>query len=288
MVDVVLDTLLDTLKLLPFLFLTYLAMEYVEHKAGDSMKKLILKSGKAGPAVGAVLGVVPQCGFSAAASSLYSGRILNLGTLLAVYLSTSDEMLPLMISHRANIGIIVKVLLLKVLIGLVAGYGLERLFGKRVHMHAIHRDDLQIKRLCEIDQCNCETNNNIAWSALKHTLEIALYILALSFLINLVVHFVGVERLTGTVINMPVIGELIAGVVGLIPNCAASIAITELFLEGAIGIGPLMAGLLVGAGVGLLVLFRVNDDMKENLKILGMLYVTGVVAGIVIHFIPFL
>lgn len=286
MVDVILDTLLDTAKLLPFLFLTYLAMEYVEHRAGDTMKKVILKSGKAGPAVGAALGVIPQCGFSAAASSLYSGRILNLGTLLAVYLSTSDEMLPIMISHRAPLGTILKILFLKIGIGLIAGYGLEALFGKRVHMHAIHRDDLQIKRLCETDQCNCEQNNNIFISALKHTLEIAAYILVLSFVINLVIHFIGVDRLTGTIINMPVIGEIIAGVVGLIPNCAASIAITELYLQGAIGMGPLMAGLLVGAGVGLLVLFRVNDDMKEDLKILSMLYVTGVVAGMVIHFIP--
>ena len=124
------------------------------------------------------------------------------------------------------------------------------------------------------------------WSALTHTLEIAVYILIFSFIIHLLVEFVGIERLSGTALNMPVIGELLAGLIGLIPNCAASVAITQLYLEGAIGLGSLMAGLLVGAGVGLLVLFRVNHDRKENLKIVAILYVTGVVAGMLVSLLP--
>ena len=124
------------------------------------------------------------------------------------------------------------------------------------------------------------------WSALTHTLEIAVYILIFSFIIHLLVEFVGIERLSGTAMNMPVIGELLAGLIGLIPNCAASVAITQLYLEGAIGLGSLMAGLLVGAGVGLLVLFRVNHDRKENLKIVAILYVTGVVAGMLVSLLP--
>lgn len=285
MIDVILDTLIDSAKLIPFLFLTYLAMEYVEHKAADSMKRMILKAGKTGPALGAILGIIPQCGFSAAASSLYAGRIITIGTLLSIYLSTSDEMLPLMISQKVEAVVIFKILLIKVIVAMAAGFLLEALFGKKLHIHAKHRDDIQIARLCENDKCNCE-EKNIFWSALMHTLEITVYILIFSFVINLIVEFVGIERLTGTILNMPVIGEIIAGIVGLIPNCAASVAITQLYLEGAIGLGSLMAGLLVGAGVGLLVLFRVNDDRRENLKIVALLYCTGVIAGIIIGFLP--
>ena len=284
-IDLCIDTIVDSAKLIPFLFLTYLAMDYVEHKAADSMKRMILRAGKSGPALGSILGIIPQCGFSAAATSLYAGRIITIGTLLAIYLSTSDEMLPIMISEQVDAVTIGKILFIKVIVALLAGFLIDSLFGAKLHIHAKHREDIRIARLCEDDRCQCE-EKSIVWSALTHTLEIAVYILIFSFIIHLLVEFVGIERLSGTALNMPVIGELLAGLIGLIPNCAASVAITQLYLEGAIGLGSLMAGLLVGAGVGLLVLFRVNHDRKENLKIVAILYVTGVVAGMLVSLLP--
>ncbi|MGN0167040.1 MAG: putative manganese transporter [Acetatifactor sp.] len=278
MADIILDALLDTAKLIPFLFLTYLAMEYLEHKTGDSSKKLIQKAGKFGPVIGGVLGIVPQCGFSAAASNLYAGRVITLGTLLAIYLSTSDEMLPILISEQVAAGTILKILLVKACTGIVAGLIIDfvlRRKGVEEHEH--------IHDICEHEHCHCE--KGILRSAISHTLQIALFILIVSFALNLILHFAGEDALANLVLNKPVLGPVLAGIVGLIPNCAGSVVITQLYLEGAMGIGAAMAGLLTGTGVGLLVLLRVNHNRRENLKILGLLYTIGVLTGIVLGFI---
>lgn len=278
MADIILDALLDTAKLIPFLFLTYLAMEYLEHKTGDGSKKLIQKAGRFGPVIGGVLGIVPQCGFSAAASNLYAGRVITLGTLLAIYLSTSDEMLPILISEQVAAGTILKILLVKACTGIVAGLIIDfvlRRKGVEEHEH--------IHDICEHEHCHCE--KGILRSAISHTLQIALFILIVSFALNLILHFAGEDALANLVLNKPVLGPVLAGIVGLIPNCAGSVVITQLYLEGAMGIGAAMAGLLAGTGVGLLVLLRVNHNRRENLKILGLLYTIGVLTGIVLGFI---
>lgn len=278
MVDVILDTLLDVVKLLPFLFLTYIVMEYLEHKTGDKTAALVKKAGKFGPVIGGVLGIVPQCGFSAAASNLYAGRVITLGTLMAIYLSTSDEMLPILISEQAPIGTILKILLGKAAIGIAAGLVIDLLLrGKNKNEHE------HIHDMCEQEHCHCE--KGIVRSALSHTLQISLFILVITFALNLILFFVGEDALAGLIQNRRFLGPLLAGLVGLIPNCAGSVVITQLYLEKIIGIGAAFAGLLTGSGVGLLVLFRVNHDRKENLKILGLLYVIGVVAGIVMEFL---
>lgn len=276
MIDVILDTLLDVVKLLPFLFLTYLAMEYLEHKTGDKAELLVKKAGRFGPVIGGVLGIVPQCGFSAAASNLYAGRVISLGTLMAIYLSTSDEMLPILISEQVSFWLIVKILLAKAVIGMVAGLIIDFLLRKKGLEQHEHIHDI-----CEHEHCHCE--KGIFRSALSHTAQITFFILLITFALNLILYFVGEDALANLILSKPVVGPLLASLVGLIPNCAGSVVITQLYLEKVIGIGSAMAGLLTGSGVGLLVLFRVNHNRKENLRILGLLYGIGVLAGIVIE-----
>ena len=277
MLDVILDAVIDTVKLIPFLFLTYLAMEYLEHKTGSKAQRLVQRAGRFGPVIGGLLGVVPQCGFSAAASGLYTGRVITLGRLFAIYLSTSDEMLPILISEQAPIGLIGKILFAKAAIGIFAGMLIDfvlRKKGVEEHEH--------IHEICEHDHCHCEEGAGVFRSALTHTLQISIFILVVTFGLNLILHFVGEDALANLVLNRRILGPALAGLIGLIPNCAGSVAITQLYLEGAMSIGSAMAGLLTGSGVGLLILFRMNPDKKENLKILALLYGIGVLAGILI------
>ncbi len=278
MLEVVADTFLDGIRLVPFLFLAYLVMEYLEHRTGEGVKRLMGWAGRqgrihAGPVIGGLLGAVPQCGFSAAASNLYAGRVITLGTLMAVYLSTSDEMLPILISERAPVRMILTVLGAKAVIGMAAGLIIDCVAGRRGT-----EDGRGIHDICRQEHCHCE--RGIFRSALSHTLRIAFFILLVTFLLNLVLHFAGEDVLANLILNRPVLGPALAGLVGLIPNCAGSVAITQLYLEGAMGAGAALAGLLAGSGVGLLVLFRVNLNRKENLRILGLLYGIGVIVGI--------
>lgn len=268
------DSLIDSVRLLPFLFLTYLVMEYLEHKAGGKMQAAIRGAGKGGPLIGAVLGIFPQCGFSAAAANLYAGGVITTGTLMAVFLSTSDEMLPIMISENAGVRLIVRVLAVKVIVAVAAGLAIDRVFRRS-------GKELQIGHLCEQHHCHCE--NGIWRSALHHTAEIFAYILAISFALNLLIAGVGENALGSLILDRPVAGTLLAGLVGLIPNCAASVVITQLYLDGVLGAGAMIAGLLSGTGVGLLVLLRVNDDRRENLRLTSLLYLIGVAAGIAVE-----
>ncbi|RZT00405.1 putative manganese transporter [Cuneatibacter caecimuris] len=276
MLHIIEETLLDSIKLIPFLFLTYLAMEYLEHKTSEKTEKMIKKAGKWGPLIGGTLGAVPQCGFSAAASNLYAGRVITLGTLISIYLSTSDEMLPILISEQAGLGLIGKILLLKIAIGMAAGFLIDLLITRKHIEEHYHIHDI-----CEKEHCHCE--KGIFRSAVRHTLQITLFIMAVTFALNLVLSFGGEEALASVLLNRPVLGPVIAGAVGLIPNCAASVVITQLYLEGAMSFGTMMAGLLSGAGIGVLVLFRVNRNKKENIKIIALLYAIGVLGGIVLR-----
>lgn len=283
MLDIITDTLSDSIKLLPFLFLTYLAMEYLEHRAGSRMQHTIQRSGKWGPVIGSVLGAFPQCGLSAAASNLYAGRIITRGTLLSIYLSTSDEMLPVLISENAGIDLILKILGVKIVIGMTAGLLIDYVIARSRRGDG---EELQIEHMCEQHHCHCE--NGIVKSALHHTVEIFLYLLLISFILNTVIAVIGEDFLADLVLNRPVIGELVAGAVGMIPNCAASVVITQLYLKGILRAGAMMSGLLSGAGVGILVLLRVNDRRKENAVIIGLLYASGVLAGLLVELLGIL
>lgn len=280
MYDIILDTLMDGIRLLPFLFVTYLVMEYIEHKMSAGARRVVQTSGKFGPLIGSIAGIFPQCGFSAAAASLYAGRVITRGTLIAIFLSTSDEMLPVFISRQVPVRVILSVLGMKVVIGMAAGFLVDLLFSV---VKKQPEQEMDIHHMCEHDHCHCE--DGILKSALVHTAQIFFFIILVSFILNLVIDGVGEESLTEIILNQPLIGSLLSGAVGLIPNCAASVVITQLYLDGAMSLGAMMSELLVGAGVGLIVLFRTNDSLKENLTMTGILYVIGVVAGIGIDFL---
>lgn len=271
-------SVMDSVKLLPFLFLTYLLMEFLEHHAGNTMQKRIGAAGRFGPVWGGLLGVVPQCGFSAAASSLYAGRVITVGTLLAIYLSTSDEMLPILISRAVPAVTIAKILGTKVLLAVASGFVAEffyvKIFGRK-------EKEMDIHVVCEEEKCHCE--DGIFVSALKHTLRIFFYIFLISVVLNGAVEIIGEETLAGAFTAVPVVGEAVAALIGLIPNCASSVVITELYLDGIIGAGAMMSGLLVNAGVGLPVLLRLNRNAKQNAGIIAVLYGLGVFWGVIIE-----
>ena len=280
MLEIIEDTLIDSIKLIPFLFITYLIMEYIEHKTKDKTKEAIKKSGKFGPLIGGLLGIVPQCGFSVSATNLYAARVITLGTLIAVYLSTSDEMLPIFISEAVPVTTILKILGVKLLIGVVAGFIIDfviRLVNKG------KQEEEKIIDLCEKEHCHCE--NGIVKSALKHTINIFIFILLFTFILNIIIYLIGEETIAGFLTNQPILGPVIAGIIGLIPNCASSVLLTQMYLENVISAATMISGLLVGAGVGLAVLFKTNKGIKQNLKITALLYVIGVVSGILIELI---
>ena len=273
--DILTDAIIDTAKLIPFLFFTYLIMEYLENRAGERTVDMLLNAGKKGPVIGGLLGAFPQCGFSAAAAGLYSGGVITAGTLLAVFLSTSDEMLPILISERAQAETIFLILGAKIAVGVTAGIVVDMasfILGKG------RQNGLRIHEMCERDHCHCE-EGSIFRSAVIHCVEIVIFIFLVSFFLNIVVAWVGMEELVGTVSRYPLLSIFVSGLVGLIPNCAASVSITKLYLEGVLSVGCMFAGLLSCAGIGLLVLFRTNRDWRRNVRILVTLYAVSVAGG---------
>lgn len=278
MLEVIEDALIDSVKLLPFLFITYLIMEYIEHKTSNKAKEAIKKSGKFGPIIGSILGIFPQCGFSVSATNFYAARVITLGTLIAVYLSTSDEMLPIFISEAVPVSTILKILAVKLVIGMLAGLLIDAVLRLRKKS-----EEEKIIDLCEKEHCHCE--HGIVKSALKHTINIFIFIVIITLIINIAIYFIGEEKIAELIKINPIFGPLIAGIIGLIPNCASSVILTQLYLEKIISAATMISGLLVGAGVGLAVLFKTNKGIKENLKIVILLYLIGVISGIIIQII---
>lgn len=285
MFDLFLDSLLDGLKdgawSLPVLFVAYLLMELLERSQKLNEEILHGYSHRAGPLLGGLLGVAPQCGISGAAATLFSTGSVTVGTMLAVFFATSDEMLPIMLSSVADgdirLSSILLIVLGKAALGVALGYLADLLLTKYI------RSQKNIHGFCEREHCACdEEEGNVFVSALKHTLKIAVMLIAVNVVLNFVLGMIGVERLSGSVLNRPVIGEILLALVGLIPNCSVSVVITESYLSGLIGLGGLFAGLLSNAGIGLLVLFRTNKNLKENLVITSTLYGLSAAAGIVI------
>lgn len=272
MIDIIIDTLIDALKLLPFLFLTFLFIEFLEHKINN---KKIIANTKTGPFVGSLLGSIPQCGFSVSATNLYSMRIISLGTLISIYLSTSDEMLPILLSNGTNISFILKIILIKVLIGMIAGFIIDLFLRKN--------EKPIIKDFCEEHHCHCE--KGILVSSLKHTLSVLIFIIIISFILNIMLSYLGEDILAKIFMKQKLTGPFVASLIGLIPNCAASVLLTELFLNTSITYGSMIAGLLTGSGVALLTLFKVNKNIKENIKIVLLIYFIGSISGIIIDII---
>ena len=303
--DVALDTGVDALKIFPFLLVTYILMEYLEHHTGEKTIKWLEQAGPFGPVLGAVLGVIPQCGFSAAASNLYAARVISTGSLIAVYLSTSDEMLPLLISTQAPPITIARILFAKAMIGLAAGIVIDlvsRKFKKNEkadeklsaveHKEAEtagekgheehHKHGHHIHEMCEREHCDCE-KDGIFVSALKHSMRIILFVIIISFLMNAFMAYIGIQGIKYVTIGQSYGVILLASLFGLIPNCGVSVALTQLYMGGVIGEGAVMAGLLVGAGVGLLVLMRVNRPFKDTARIITLLWLIGLASGCIIR-----
>ena len=277
MKEVILDTIIDSLKLIPFLLVAFIIIELLEHKLNNKTKSIITKSKKVGPIIGSLLGVIPQCGFSVMATNLYITRIITLGTLISIYLSTSDEMLIIMISEKVQISLILKILLIKIFFGIVYGLIIDKIINKK------KKDKETNYELCDEEHCDC--NHSILLSAIKHTLHITLFIFIITLIINTIFTQLGDNYLSKILLNNSILSPFITSLIGLIPNCAASVILTELYLNSTISLGALIGGLLTSSGSSLLVLIKNNKNKKENLSIILLLYTLGVLSGIIIELI---
>lgn len=276
--------LIDSLIGLPILFLAYLLMELLERSRRLDEELLHSYSRKAGPAIGGILGVIPQCGISGAAATLFSTGSISLGTMLAVFFATSDEMLPILIANigsrssavTVSAGLIAGIAAAKAGAGIVLGYLADALFGKAF------RRGKDIHSFCEREHCDCDDEGSVWLSALRHTFRIFIMLLAVNFLLDLLLELVGIDSLSGSLLSKPVIGEVLLALIGLIPNCSISVIMTEAYLFNIIDMGGLFAGLLSNAGIGLLVLFRTNRSLKENIAVMVLLFIFGSLSGMLI------
>ena len=278
MIDCIIDGVIDTIKLLPYLLITFLILEILEHKLNNKTENILTKSKKVGPLLGGILGAVPQCGFSTMASNLYASKIITTGTLIAIFLSTSDEMLPIMLSEHESITVLLSIVLFKVIVGIIIGFIVD-ILDKNKEINT----NKEIHKTCEHDHCHCE--DGIIKSTLIHTLKIAFFILIVNIVLNIVIETLGEETLSKFLLNKNIFTYFIASLIGLIPNCASSVIMTELYLEKVITIGTLLSGLLTGSGLGILMLFKENNNKKENITILGIIYTVGVLVGLIVDII---
>lgn len=272
--DILADTLIDNLKLFPFLLVTYLFLEYMEAKMSERTAAWVKKAGAGGPFIGGLCGALPQCGFAAAASNLYAARVISIGTLMAIYLSTSDETLPILFSSGASYVLMGKIIGYKFCCGVVCGYVIDYIW-RRKHT----QPNVNIEQLCENEHCHCDGEEGIWRPALVHATRITLFIFAITLLLNILFAYVQIKAWRDC-LQIPVLSEILSGLFGLLPNCSASVVLTQLYLENCINLSTLFSGSLVNGGVGLLILFRVNRNLKENLAILVLLYVCGVGGGL--------
>ena len=274
-----LHTLLDTAKMLPFLFGVYLLIEYLEHKASEKMEKAVAKLGTFGPVGGAVLGCIPQCGFSVAVSNLYAGRLVSIGTLLAVFIATSDEAIPILLANPQKAGDILKLILAKIIIALLFGFVADFLV-KLLKKWGKFKDEPN--DLCE--NCGCE-EKGILHSAIIHTLQIFAFLFAVSFVFGLVIELLGEETINSLLMSGSVFQPFLSALIGLVPNCAPSVILTELYISGSLSFGSVIAGLSTGAGLGLVVLYKTNKNLKQNIIITASLYLAGALSGMIIDLI---
>ena len=273
MKECLMDALIDSIKLLPFLLVTFIILEFLEHKISKRSEKILFDNRKYGPIVGGLLGGLPQCGFSTMAANLFSGRVITIGTLVAVFLSTSDEMLPIMISEHKEMGVLLCIVFFKILVGIIIGLIVDGVIRVgRDRKNSIHD-------ICVDEHCSCD-KDGIVLSSIKHTIKIGLFILIANVLINIIIFYLGEDKLRSILINRGIFSYFIVCLFGMIPNCASSVILTELYLANMITIGHLLAGLLPGSGLGLLILFKMNKNKKENLLVLSIIFIVGLIMGI--------
>ncbi|HIX18294.1 MAG TPA: arsenic efflux protein [Candidatus Gemmiger faecavium] len=280
----VIHALEDSVRMLPFLYLAYLLIEWLERHHGQRIENALAGGGRWGFAPGALLGCVPQCGFSAVASNLYASRVITPGTLLAVFIATSDEAIPLLAAEPGQWASLLALLVLKVLFAMVAGFVLD------VPLRRFLPKSLYGGYSGSAEEIDCheehEPHSGIWLAALRHTLEIFAFILIFSFAIGLVFELVGEDTVAGVFTGLGIFQPMVAALLGLVPNCVSSVLLTQLYVEGVISFGSLFGGLCAGAGIGLAVLWRVNRSVKQNLFMTGLLWAVGAVCGIVLQFLP--
>lgn len=276
--DTLTDAVIDTLKVLPFLFVAFLVIEFLEHKAQDKIKHLFARVGSAGPLIGTLSGCIPQCGFSVMSANLYESGIITRATLLAVFLATSDEALILLATAENGGFEVFRLLITKIIIALVFGYFLYFLDKKHHTAHHHHSHDL-----CEHDHCGCEENGGVLKPTLIHTIKVFGFLLIFTIIIDFAILFIGTDKLSQILLSDSALQPLLSAIIGFIPNCASSVILTSLYIEGTLSFGALISGLCVNAGAGLLVLFRDKAKIKDNLKILLLLYISSVVPGLILH-----
>lgn len=280
MIDCLIDGFIDTLKIIPYLLITFFILEFLEHKLNRNNEKILIRYRKFGPIIGGILGAVPQCGFSAMASSLFSSKVITIGTLVAIFLSTSDEMLPIMLSHKANLGLLLSIIGFKILVGVLIGLIIDLIYkNKNKESEHVHIEDM-----CEDEHCHCDKDGLIK-SSIVHTLKITIFILIANVLINTIIFYIGEDNLSNILLNENIIKYFIASLVGLIPNCASSVIITELYLSKLITLGTMFSGLLTGSGLGILLLFKSNKNIKENISVLSIIYFVGVLVGLIVDLV---
>ncbi|MBO5312907.1 MAG: arsenic efflux protein [Clostridia bacterium] len=264
---------LDTLKAIPFLFLAYFLMELIEHRASEKMERSLKKLGNGGPFLGSLLGCVPQCGFSSSASNLYTAGVVTEGTLIAIFLATSDEAIPILLANPQAYGSIWKLIASKIIIGIIIGFGVDIV----LRLLKIQKVTVDMCR-----DCGCDEEEGALKPALIHTAKTSLFILIVNIIIGYAIHFIGEESLNSLLLSGNYAQPFITALVGLIPNCAISSAMTTLYINGSLSFGATLAGLCSGAGVGLAVLLKANPVKCENLRIILTLYVSSSLIGVLL------
>ena len=279
MIDIITETLIDSIKILPFLFLSYLLIEYIEHKSSHKLEKALSASGKYSKVVGSILGIIPQCGFSAVAANLFSSRVITIGTLVAVFLATSDEAIPILLTYPEKSKDLIMILVIKFIIAVVAGTIIDAILNLKKNKEAKFDNDEMHTHMHDICK-DCDCDHGLLKSSIKHTLSIFLFLVVITFIINIAVELIGDENFSKIILSGSILQPFVASIIGLIPNCAASVLLSKLYVDGALSLGSIIAGLSTGAGVGGIILFKTNKNLKENLSILGLVYLIGAFCGV--------
>lgn len=277
LVEICKDVLQDSARMLPFLLFAFFLIELTERFTGEKRDRLLMRGNKAGPIVGALFGCIPQCGFSVVAANLYAERLVSVGTLLAVFMSTSDEAILVMLGYPESGDEIFTILCCKVVIAVLVGYLVDLFCRKR----KVKVPEGSVRQ--EVTCACCGEHNSLLRAALRHSIKTLLYIMMFSMILNIVIAGIGIERIQEILMQDSPFQVLLSGVVGLFPNCASSILITELYMKGVLAFPAVMTGLLASGGMGLIVLWKNNRDKKENLRITGMLYIGSVLIGILLQ-----
>lgn len=279
------DALIDSAKMIPFLLFVYGVVEWLEYRYGASIRSKIQRAAKAGPVVGALFGCVPQCGFSVIASAMYTRRIITVGTLLAVFLSTSDEAVPVILAQPSKLHIIIPLLCTKLVIAVIAGYAVDlalRSYRKKiVASDPEELDEIHERGCCEHHVGGEGPGRELFLHPIIHTAKVFVFV----FLVSLALGFIGEERLARMLLQHSPLQPVLTALVGLIPNCAASVAITQVFLKGGISYGSAISGLCASGGLGVLVLLKENHNVRDTARVLGLLLGISVAVGIVIQYV---